>query len=161
MFIVLLFIVFVIWYHMPIHINKSVSLSTLDGSKQAEAKIDVTWHRYFFSPTELKGTIILDGTEYVSINKLINVQYGNGFFDQLPSKFRNERNVVDFVIPQKNMAEPTKEDIRIGGVGDKFEVIFLIVSKDREDLYEFYGPAKTSEEAHNVLERMKKIKNLY
>ncbi|MBS4201144.1 hypothetical protein KHA93_16005 [Bacillus sp. FJAT-49732] len=155
MFIVLLFIIFLIWYHMPIHINKSVSLSTLDGSKQAEAKIDVAWHRYLFSPTELKGTITLDGTEYVSINKLLKVEYGNGFFDQLSGKFRNVRLVVDFVIPQKNMAEPTKGDIRIS-VGDKFETIFLIVSKDGEDLYEFYGPAKTSEEVHKVLERMKK-----
>ena len=101
----------------------------------------------------------MDGTEYVSLNKIIEVGTGGeNFLQRLSSKYRNERRIPLFVIPKNNIIEFHENFIWVLLREDEFETIHLSVTKDGELRdEELFGPAKGSEEAHKVYKVLKKV----
>ena len=81
-FLVFIIIIIVIglfaWYLTPIKSNLATSLCSVDGDK-ITVTFDVSWHRYIIKPTELWGTITIDGIEYYSIHET-NFEINNGSF---------------------------------------------------------------------------------
>lgn len=52
---------------MPQKINKQMTLSTLNG-ETIDITFSVSWRRYLFSPTRLRGDIEIDGKVYTAIH---------------------------------------------------------------------------------------------
>lgn len=139
--------------------KKSATVSTLEG-KQADVVIDVYWQRYFFNPTELKGSITFNEIEYVSMTSLYEVGTGEHFFERLLNKWRNERRTPTFVIPEKDFLEQYNDIVNVFYINDEFEIIYLAhhsenIHDEHADVY--YGPAETTEEAQIVLNQIKEI----
>ncbi|HKM00254.1 MAG TPA: hypothetical protein VJZ06_10125, partial [Mobilitalea sp.] len=66
--IVILFIAFVIsiiiiWYRAPVERSISTSLCSVDGER-IDVVFNLSWHKYIFSPTEIRGTIKLYNDTY-------------------------------------------------------------------------------------------------
>lgn len=58
-------VLFVIWYHIPLHRALEVTAYEETGAP-AVLQMDITLHRSFFRGTVVRGTIELDGASYVS-----------------------------------------------------------------------------------------------
>lgn len=59
------FCVFTIWYHIPVSSDCSLTLSD-SGGHTCDATFSLVLYRSFFSPTVIRGKIVLDGTEYTN-----------------------------------------------------------------------------------------------
>ena len=141
---------FIIWYHIPYNVNRAINLSTVDG-KYITVKFDVSWHKYFFKPTELRGKISIDGQVYRSNSKDLN-----NFFEKLILKINNKKYIPAFL----------REDDPNSNYNVATDLAFLFVTniildkvclniKDKDNKYiDYYGPAETAEEVKLLSENI-------
>lgn len=144
-FLVLLFI-FYGWYYTPNNIKKTINICTLDG-KQATAVFDVRWQRYFFKPTELRGTITINGSTYICI-KDTNISFASdNFIGRLKSKINSEKFIPPFIREIDKSKYNMNDCIFLSLSGIKLDIICLSISQEKSNLITYYGPAITRENA--------------
>ena len=147
-------------YKMPIHREVSATLYSLDGEK-IDIVMDVSWHRFLFTPTELMGTIIVDNSIVYKDNVNTRSKTLSEFAYEMEKKMKGDTSRIWFV------RQPVRElnDYVINCIYlpeavllDSFETIALQLVRDNV-MKMFYGPAKTAEEAaelKKMLENSKK-----
>ena len=134
-------------YKIPISREISATLCSLDGER-IDIVMDVRWHRFLFTPTELMGTIIVDDDIY---NDNVNTRSKtiSEFAYEMEKKMKGItsriwfskqpiRELNDYVINCIYLPEAV--------VLDSFETIALQLVRDNV-IKMFYGPAETAEEA--------------
>ena len=119
----------------PIHFRQSVLVCSIDGDP-LEVLFDVTVYGHFRGETTMRGKLIVDGAEYVSIHDL----YENAS-DSTDSHY--------FQIPAENALEGTQNTIILNLYDDSFEAFSMLLRKEQE-LYCYYGQASSQEEAYEV-----------
>ncbi|MBH1941625.1 hypothetical protein I5677_12050 [Mobilitalea sibirica] len=145
---ILILLVGAILYHIPIGINKTVSVCTLEGKKSI-VTLHVRWQKSFFRPTELKGTIMEGNVTYRSINDM-NSSYDYGsFIDNLTRKRNKEEHIPLFVIDGKDNHDLFDNIISLSVSDMSFTKINLYIANG-DDINTYYGPAKTAEEAETL-----------
>lgn len=145
----------VLWYKIPIG-KQFTTILCSKGGQQVEAVFDVSWQRYIFAPTELKGTITLDGVEYLSIMDTNAPLDRGGFFEKLEDKLSSTDVTHAFVLPGLyDGMESHSNRMYLWHADKNFDTICIAVMKDGEQT-DYYGPAKTAEEVENIIEKLSK-----
>jgi hypothetical protein len=145
----LILIVLSVLYHLPTKVNKTISVCTLEG-ETAKVTYHVTWNKHFFKPTELRGTITINGKEYQSIlDTNMKYDYGN-MFDKLNMKFHHDRYTSPFVILNKDVKNGSiNESLNIYLFNNTFNRVMINLFDD-EGGATYFGAANTAQEAENV-----------
>ena len=125
--IVLLAVAVLIWYHIPVEVQKTVSACTEDG-KVAEVTFDVKKQRRLFGETEWPGTITIDGVEYE------NVSGTSSMF---------ARSGVDALAVHSNC-------VFVGMKKGNFDVFSLVVREEGKQTT-YYGEVKNAEDVAAVM----------
>lgn len=143
-------IVAIFWYRQPIPQYTATTLCSLEG-KQIQVVIDVTWQRFLFAPTKVKGTVTVDGIPYTSEV----VEYGNGrFFDKLKAKFSSKQRSYLFSrgsmwTHDHDMLYLEHTDGELGGK-DSLGISCWILPHGQHGNH-YYGPAKNVDEVNALL----------
>ena len=142
--IIFLFVVLTaltIWYHIPSNIIKTINIWTLDG-KSITVKFDVSWHKYFLKPTELQGTISVDGHIYRTRS-----YDSSSFFTKVKMKINNKKYIPPFIREMDNL-NYIANDLALLYVCDiNLDKICLNI-KDKDNNYvNYYGKANSIGEA--------------
>ncbi|HLU21495.1 MAG TPA: hypothetical protein VKZ77_03315 [Bacillaceae bacterium] len=151
-----IFSIFTVYYHVPVKIQKSFLASTLD-EKQVDVKMDVKWKKYFFSPTELRGTITVDDITYHSFLDTDTPLERDHFWERLDQKFKNEKYIPLFIIPHSHPFDIHNNFLDVLSIDDNFNIMsFAIAQKDiSQESNIYFGPAKNSEEAQRLWNEIK------
>lgn len=147
-----LFLLFSIWYHLPIRQTAKMPVCTLDG-KTADVKINVSFHRSFFKPTVVKGALTFNGTEH---HDLAHAAAEKSFFENLSGKFDEvfHGTVSDFYV-----YDVTNSALHVTDYTGKYNMEQLMFwyldddaeqDKDTDNGIAYFGPAKNAGEAKAV-----------
>ena len=154
---ILLFITLIIWYYYPISVYKELTVCSYDGEKM-NVIIDVQWHRHLLYPTELKGSVSLDGVMFGSYLGFTDESgynhpgyYDNkpGFWEGLIKKIKNQKFDAKFFIPKDNVLDLHKDYINLDVSDSDFNMICIYGTSNNKKL-DYYGPAKTIEEVKSI-----------
>lgn len=145
LFILLLFFFYmVVTELMGSDVQKSMKLCSLDGTT-IEAVFDVRWQRHLLRPTELKGTIIVDGLEYISLQDTNAGLKSDTLIEAIRKKW--DGYVIKwFMLPTNDAMDIHENRILVEEGNRKFDTVVLLVTKDGETIT-YYGPAETMDEA--------------
>lgn len=147
--VALLVLVGIIWYRSPIEKKETMTMCSLDG-ETIDVTFDVAWHRYLLSPTQLKGTITIDGVVY----ELWKTDRQKGFIDNIKDKVSNARYIPMFVLESETDAlEYSYNFIHIwmdeNSDLENFKKSYILLNRDGVSEH-FFGPASTKEEAQQI-----------
>lgn len=142
-----------VWYKIPVKKQFTATLCSEEG-EQITAAFDVVWHRYLFAPTELRGTIEVDGTTYQSIMDTGFAFSKGGLFEPLKEKL-NGTVYKTFILPDiTNALDVYKNFIKVNRIDNKPNtgMELLMIRDGATSVY--YGPAETAEEAKKIILEM-------
>lgn len=158
--LVSLLVFVLILYHIPIDRKSSMSVCSLSGDTM-QMEIDVKYQRRLFSAPYVKGTVYLDGVEYIDEDSILktfqNVTNGSESDSGKDSNF--PANMVFCKKTASNILEAGNNRIIFADVSgnDGFEKIhFMLMDESMMDEsgsihgISYYGPAKTIEEAGQI-----------
>lgn len=155
LFVAILIVCALGWYLRPIPKNVTVTLCSLEG-ECVEAVFDVTWQRHLLAPTELKGTIELDGMFYRSVN----IDSNRTFMENLEMKLRlngvSSPLIFQVWPTNKLLTDSDRIDFPFTEIDSEirdFELIAICVTRDGSPTF-YYGPAGTAEEAQAVFTKL-------
>lgn len=141
--LVLALLLISIWYHIPSNINKTINCFTIDG-KQTLVVLNLSWHKYFFSPTELRGTININGDIYRSISDTNISTYIGNFGDKFKMKIESKKIIAPYI---------KETGSSLYNINDKIILSINDIHIDKVSLYMtnnnalYYGPANSIDEA--------------
>jgi hypothetical protein len=123
--------------------------------------IDVQWHRHLLYPTELKGTISLDGVMFGSLLGYTDETefYHHGitasldFWDGILRKIKNEKIYGSFAIPFYSIKDLQENRINIDSDNMHFNMVNIAGFKNNIFI-DLYGPAETATEAKSIALKM-------
>ena len=145
--IIMLFIV--IWYRLPVKRSITTTLCSVDGEK-ISVDFDLSWHRYIFRPTEIRGTIKIDNNTYYYIKKINQEMYSYySFLERLSKKLNNDMNAQWFTFTSNNPFDILENNIQLLHVDKDFETIYITVKKP-DNITAYYGPAESALEAELI-----------
>lgn len=111
-----------------------------EEGQQIHVDFNIKLQRYFFAPTELKGTISVDGTVYYSIYETDTIEHGS-FIDKLRGNQPTPWFITSAYTSQNNC-------VFLHLIGKGLDKICMLVMKDGLNVY--YGPARNVEEAEGL-----------
>lgn len=149
-----------ILYHLPQSRQVSMQVYTLSG-ENAQVKMDVKYYRRLFAAPYVKGSVFLDGVEYIDEDSILktfqNVTNGSESDSGKDSNF--PANMVFCKKTASNILEAGNNRIIFFDVSgnDGFEKIhFMLMDESMMDEsggihgISYFGPAKTAEEAKSI-----------
>lgn len=142
-----LFIVFTMKYHEPEPWNEEMTLCTTEG-EVINLTFQLKLYKFFFKPTEIRGSIVYKGEQYISTYELYTRQK-QSFLANIKQKLKGEIIAGKFLRKVK-FEDLMKKTIALLGFDKKGGKIFAVIYNNGKT-YACYGPAETSEEAE-VLE---------
>lgn len=147
--VALLVLVGIIWYRTPIEKEETMTMCSTEG-ETIKVTFDVAWHRYLFAPTQLKGTITIDGVVY----ELWKTAHQKSFIDNIKDKISNVRYIPMFVLESETDALEYSYnfiDIWMDENSDleNFKKSYILLNRDGVSEH-FFGPANTKEEAQQI-----------
>lgn len=138
-----LFIVFTIEYHKPEPWNQEMTLCTTEG-EVINLTFQLELYKFFFKPTEIRGSIVYKGERYISTYELYTRQK-QGFLANIEQKLKGKIIAGDFWRKVK-FEDLMKKTITLYGFDKKGSKICIAIY-DNSEVYICYGSAKTSKEA--------------
>lgn len=145
--IIISLLIVTIIYHIPTKIMKNMTVCTLEGEK-TEITLEVRWQRSFFKPTELRGSIEIEGVVYRSINDTNMTYYYGSFFEKLKRKLQREKQVPHFVKVKQNTIYDLNDILILNVDSYKINKLLIFVSSNDK---QYYGPATNEIEANNIM----------
>lgn len=74
-----------------------------ENGEVVQAEFDLAWQKHAFAPTELRGSVTLNGLTYVCIKDTdmeVNWYHGlEGFFSKISSKLHGRKDLPNFILP--------------------------------------------------------------
>lgn len=147
----LLFIYIGITELMGSNVQKSMNLCSLDGNT-IEAEFSIQWKRHLFRPMELKGTIVVDGLEYISLQDT-NASLKSDTMIEAIRKKRDGYIVKWFVLPTNEPMDIHKNRVWVAEADREFDTVVLLLTKDGKTIT-YYGPADTIDDAKLIEQSM-------
>lgn len=140
---------YIVWCNIRVPRQFTGTFWSGDGEK-IEVGFDLTWYRYLGVPSELRGTITIDGTTYTAFS----ADWDRSFFEKLWMKLIGKNDSEHtFIIRTNDPMDWLKDCIRlyVEEKDKQFEEIVLwIRDKNKDCLVDYYGPAETFEEARRI-----------
>ncbi len=149
-------LIFAFWYTRPVPQYTAAVLCSQEG-EQVSVVIDITWYRHLFKPTDIRGTVTVDGKVYRSLNTSSN----QGFLEDLKEKFRSGSPSFLFTSsPDGTRWNLSSVDwLRLEHSGmdlsqpDSKGICISVSLHGQRSGNMYFGPAKTAEEARAILAR--------
>jgi hypothetical protein len=147
--VIIFIIIFLFWYYTPIKVISNYDVCSEDG-KSTSVILNLKWHRHLLRPTEVRGSIELNGEVYTNITNIpYQYSYGYGAFDdfigRLKAKLNNITEIPEF-IKEKNTPFPFGDFIRLAiyNIDDDHNITkFILRLNCNDESIAYYGPAKT------------------
>lgn len=141
--------VFTLWYHIPYSVNKTIKLSNLDG-KSTTVKFDVSWHKFFFKPTELRGKIIINDHVYRTKSRDLT-----SLLEKLKLKISNKKYIPAFLRDSDPNSNYVATELAFLFVTDlNLDKVCLNIKDKDTNSIDYYGPAETIQEAKLLSENI-------
>lgn len=146
LFIVIILILAAIIYCRPKVIYKEMTMYSLEG-ESVHVILDISWHKFLFKPTELRGKIIVDGQTYISATDSSDTtgQFLRGLEYKLTGVkywYLFRKDVIDHMDSFRN---------NVTVYQSKGKLDMFCLQRVNDSKYSIYfGPAKNIEEANLI-----------
>ena len=159
-----------ILYHLPQRRQVSMWVCTLSG-EPAQVEMDIKYYRRLFVAPYVKGTVFLDGVEYIDEDSILKTlpgivnensntwQFGLKEMNSFPENMKFCKKKATDIIMATDILEALRNHINFLEISgeDSFEKIhFMLMDESMMDEsgsihgISYYGPAKTIEEAGQI-----------
>lgn len=148
--LILVFVIFFYWYHIPVKVDKTINMCTLEGNS-ITVIYNVRWQKYFLKPTDLRGKVTIDSTSYRCISDTNISNTYEGGYAKLKMKITNSKQILPFIKERSNSIYDFNEVIYLTVNNTKLDKVILNLSSNQTNL-QYFGPAKTIDDAKYIFE---------
>ncbi|MDE7326704.1 MAG: hypothetical protein K2N63_10565 [Lachnospiraceae bacterium] len=140
------------WYTAPIPQYTITTLCSKDGDR-IRMVMDLTWHRHLLSPTDVEGSITINGIVY----NYVPMNYADNFFDKIKRKLAGNFSSYFAVSSDSGLYWFQKDHIELLQTGknpwsDNLSKIALVMNPQGGHTGTFYfGPADTTDEVDRII----------
>ena len=135
-----------VWYHIPIKHRLDLTLCSTEG-QTLRLEGTVSFHRFFFRPTELRAEVTVDGIPYVdAATKLGSALKKPSFWHLFRQKWTGEGSNWDLYPRNLPPMEAKTSLFTLDFLPDSPNFSCVSLTDSHNGVF-YYGPAETPEEA--------------